>query len=404
MASPGCRFTAALLLAQLCACGGSNSSGGAPPPPSGILQQPTPINLYPSASSADGNRLFIMVTAVGTNAVSMPLAFDTGSAGITLYAPDIFPSSMVDSSGFVFPPGQTSISYNGITVSNQGGIRKYGSTATGRSQTGNIGFAKVAFGDGEGTLVTDVMPVFLYYLITENSTGQSVPPPAGQRGWFGVHDGVGLISIAGSAEPASGYPACAADSSGSCYVAGIFKYLHYAAGVNAGFLLSPSALQSCDITVAGSCIAAHSLMVGLDDSVESGFSTVKLVCPPNGYLGPDSINGYAVCQAGIADATITVSGTESGTLSGMVLFDSGTPSMVLNVPAGAVFPAGVAPGTSVTVATPSGFSYGFTAGSGSQTTTTTVQPDSAAESVIGVGYFTTNSFFVDFSSGTEGWK
>jgi hypothetical protein len=398
------RFAAALLLVQLYACGGSNSSGSAPPPPSGILQHPTPINLYPSTSSADGNRLFIMVTGVGTTAVSMPLAFDTGSAGITLYAPDIFPSSMVSGSGFVFPPGQTSISYNGITVTNQGGIRKYGSTATGRSQTGNIGFATVAFGDSGGTLVTDVMPVFLYYLITENSTGQTVPPPAGQRGWFGVHDGVGLITIAGSVEPASGYPACASDSSGSCYVASIFKYLHYAAGVNAGFLLSPSILQSCDITVPGSCAPAHSLMVGLDDSVESGFSTVKLVCPPNGYLGPDTINGYAVCQAGIADIAVTVSGSESGILAGMVLFDSGTPDMVLNVPAGVAFPTGVPPGTSVMVTTPSGFAYGFTAGSGSQASATTVQPDSTAESVIGVGFFTTNSFFVDFSSASEGWK
>jgi hypothetical protein len=398
------RFAAAVLLGQLGACGGSNSSGSPPPPPSGVLQQPTPINLYPSTSSADGNRLFIMVTAVGANAVSMPLAFDTGSAGITLYAPDIFPSSMVNSGGFIFPAGESSISYNGITVTNQGGIRKYGSTASGRSQTGNIGFAKVAFGDSDGTLVTDVMPVFFYYLVTENSTGQAVPAPAGQRGWFGVHDGAGLIPVAGSTEPASGYPGCAAESSGSCYVVSIFKYLHYAAGVNAGFLLKPSALQFCDITVPDSCIAAHSLMVGVDDSGESGFSTAKLLCPPNGYLGPDTINGYAVCQAGIADAVITASGPEGGSLSGMVLFDSGTPSMVLNVPPGAAFPAAVPPGTSVTVATPSGFTYGFTAGSGSQATATIVQPDTAADSVIGIGYFTTNSFFADFSSGTEGWK
>jgi hypothetical protein len=398
------RFAAALLLVELYACGGSNSSGSAPPRPSGILQRPTPINLYPSTSSADGNRLFIMVTAVGTIAVNMPLAFDTGSAGVTLYAPDIFPSSMVSSSGFVFPPGQTSISYNGITVTNQVGIRKYGSTATGRSQTGNIGFATVAFGDSGGTLVTDVMPVFLYYLITVNSTGETVPPPAGQRGWFGVNGGAGLIAVAESVEPASGYPECALDSSESCYVAGIFKYLHYAAGVNAGFALSPSVLQSCEITVAGSCTAAHSLTVGLDDSVETSFSTVKLVCPPMGYLGPETINGYAVCQAGIADSTVTVSGSESGIVAGMVLFDSGTPSMVLNVPAGTAFPAAVPAGTSVVVGTPSGFTYSYTAGSGSQATTTTVQPDSTAESVIGVGYFTTNSFFVDFTSGTAAWK
>jgi len=88
----------------------------------------------------------------------------------------------------------------------------------------------------------------------------------------------------------------------------------------------------------------------------------------------------------------------------MVLFDSGTPSMVLNVPAGTAFPAAVPAGTSVVVGTPSGFTYSYTAGSGSQATTTTVQPDSTAESVIGVGYFTTNSFFVDFTSGTAAWK
>jgi hypothetical protein len=146
------------------------------------------------------------------------------------------------------------------------------------------------------------------------------------------------------------------------------------------------------------------LTVGLDSSVESGSSTVKLVCPPIGYLGPDSINGYAVCQAGIADVSVTVSGTESGILAGMVLFDSGTPGMVFNVPAGAAFPAAVPPGTSVTVATPSGFSYAYTAGSGSQTSATTVQPDSTAESIVGVGYFTSNSFFIDFSAGTAGWK
>ena len=78
--------------------------------------------------------------------------------------------------------------------------------------------------------------------------------------------------------------------------------------------------------------------------------------------------------------------------------------MVLNVPAGAAFPAGVPPGTSVAVGTPSGFTYNYTAGSDSQGTATTVQQDSPAESIIGVGYFTTNSFFVDFTSNTEGWK
>jgi hypothetical protein len=126
-----------LIVASLAACGGSNSMNpGVTPPP--ISQKV--INLYP-ASSASGNRLYVMVTSVGSTAVSMPLIFDTGSAGITLYAPAIFPSSMVSSSGFTFPAGETSISYGGITVTNQQGTRAYGGangylTATVRSLPG----------------------------------------------------------------------------------------------------------------------------------------------------------------------------------------------------------------------------------------------------------------------------
>jgi hypothetical protein len=392
------------MIIQFHGCGGANSSGSAPPPASGAIQEPTGINLYPSISSGDGNRLFIMVTAVGTAAVSLPLAFDTGSAGITLYAPDIFPPSMVSTSGFNFASGQTSISYSGITVTNQAGTRKYGGPMTGRSQTGNIGYAKVTFGDGDRKLVTDVMPVFLYYAITENSSGQTVPPPPGQRGWFGVNDGAGLISVTGSAEPASGYPACSPDSEGSCYVVSILKYLHYADGLNAGFILSPSILESCDITVPGGCAPSRSLMVGLNGSTEAGLNSVKLTCPPSGYSGTDTIEGYAVCQAGISDSTVTVSGAASGVLGATVLFDSGTPIMVFNVPAGIAFPDSVPPGTSVMVGTPSGFTYSFSAGAGEDPTDTIVQPDVTAQSIIGIGYFTTNSLFIDFTTSTEGWK
>jgi hypothetical protein len=204
--------------------------------------------------------------------------------------------------------------------------------------------------------------------------------------------------------PASGYPACSAETSGSCYVVSILKYLNYAAGVNAGFMVSPSPLQSCDITMMGSCSPSRTLTIGLNDSVKTGFSTARMNCPPINYSGPDAMNGYAVCQAGIPNTTVTISGLESGVLAGTVLFDSGTPSMVFNVPMGAIFPASVSAGSSVLVGTPSGFTYSYAAGAGSEATATTVQPNSAAQSIVGVGYFTTNSFFVDFTAGTEGWK
>jgi hypothetical protein len=400
-------LSTALAASILGGCGGGGGGGGAqgvsPPPTTSGISQPVAINLYPETSSTDSDRLFIPVTAVGTAAVSMPLAFDTGSAGITLYALDIFPASMVSAGGFVFASGQTSIAYQGITVTNQSGTRRFGSATTGRTQTGNIGYATVTFGDGGGTLMTTTMPVFLYYLITDNSTGQSEPVPH-QRGWFGVNDAPNLITITGSLEPVTGFPGCAAGTAGSCYVASVLKYLTYGAGVNAGFMLSPAALQSCDITAPGDCAPSPMLTVGLNDTVKSGFSTVKLTCPPSNYLGPAMIDGYAVCQAGIPNTLITVSGSASGMLAGPVLFDSGTPSMVLNVPGAAVFPASVPPGNTVLVQTASGFTFSYTAGTGSEVTNTVVQQNSAAESIIGIGYFTTNSFFIDFTAGTEGWK
>ena len=398
---------ACLLTVHLAGCGGSNSSASNSSvpvsPPTGSILQPTTIDLYPVTSAADGNRLFVMVTAVGSKPVNMPLAFDTGSSGITLYAPDIFPSSMVTSKGFVFAPGQTSLTYDGITVTNQAATRKYGSPTTGRSQTGNIGFAQVTFGDAAGQLVTDVMPVFLYYLITDNLTGQPQPPP-NQRGWFGVDAAPGLVAAAGSTEPATGYPACALGTLGGCYVVSVLKYLHYASGLDGGFILKPATLQSCDITLAGSCAPGRVLTVGLDNSVETGFSMVNLNCPPTGYSGPGSINGYTVCQAGIPDTTVTVSGSANGVLAGTVLFDSGTPSVVLNAPTGAVFPTNVLAGASVMVVTPSGFTYDYTAGAGSDVTDTQVQSGSNVQSIVGIGYFTTNSFLIDYTTATEGWK
>jgi hypothetical protein len=399
------RLATGIILTHLFGCGGSGSSlpAAVPRPAVTTVQQPTTVNLYPSTSSSDGNRLFIKVTGVGAAVVSMPLAFDTGSAGITLYAPDIFPSNLVSTGGFTFAPGQTSISYKGITVKNQLGTRKYGGAITGRTQTGNIGYAQVTFGDSGGEFVTTVMPVFLYYLITDNSTGQPVPVPH-QRGWFGVNDAANLIAVAGSTEPAAGHTACTSGTSGSCYVVSVLKYLSYAAGVNAGFKVDPSPLQSCDIATLGSCTPSQTLTIGLDNSVETGFSEVKLSCPPSVYSGPGNIEGYSICQMGIPDTTVTLSGASSGVLAGTVLFDSGTPSMVLNVPTGAAFPASAPPGSSVMVETPSGFTFSYTCGSGSEVTNTIVRPDSTAESIVGIGYFTTNSFFIDFTSGAEGWR
>jgi hypothetical protein len=395
-----CAMAPLTLAVAACGGGSAGQSPAAPPaaPPATIAHSIT-MDLYPVESSSTGPRLFIKVTAVGSQAVAMPLAFDTGSAGITLYAEDIFPSTLVSSAGFVIPEGQTSITYHGITVTNQQGVRKYGSVTNGRSQTGNIGYATVTFGNADGELTTQTMPVFLYYLVTDNATGNPEPVPI-QRGWFGVNSGPGLISVTNSTEPAGGYPECAPGTLGSCRVASVFKYFGYASGLHAGFMLSPATLQSCDITVADNCAPAPLLTIGLTPAQETGFSTASLTCPPSTYVGPLSIQGFAVCQASIPNTTVTLSGAFSGVFSAAPLFDTGNPAMVLLDPSSSSAPTVLPAGTAVMLSLPSGFIYDYSTTAQGMAATTV---GTAVTTGIGIQFFTTNYFFIDFTTSTEGW-
>jgi hypothetical protein len=57
----------------------------------------------------------------------------------------------------------------------------------------------------------------------------------------------------------------------------------------------------------------------------------------------------------------------------------------------------------MTVTTPSGFNYAYAPDS-SDTTNTNVDGGGDGNSVIGIQYFTTNSFLLDFTAGIVGWK
>jgi hypothetical protein len=70
---------------------------------------------------------------------------------------------------------------------------------------------------------------------------------------------------------------------------------------------------------------------------------------------------------------------------------------------GSSVPAAVPVGSSVAISTSSGLTYSYTSTS-SHPLATIVNAGFSGASVIGIGYFTTNSFFIDFSSSTEGWK
>jgi hypothetical protein len=342
----------------------------------------------------------VLVTAVGTVGVRMPLGFDTGSAGVTLYAPSIFPSSMVTAAGFVFPAGKTSLSYNGITVTNVQATRSYG-TVNQTVEHGNLGFATLTFGDSAGSITTEAMPIFLFYSV-DYATGQGYAPPVWQ-GWFGVATTDGSIDVPGSVEPSSGYEACTPQSLETCYVVSALKYVDYASEVQAGFALSPTPnFPTCDITISGDCPAQGSLTVGIDSTVSAGFSTSPLTCPPNGYVGPAQIAGYPVCQKTIDNVTITASGESVGTYTSGAIFDTGTAYVYLSTPVNSSFPSSVLVNSTVSVSTPSGFKYSYVAGQG--TANTVVAAGADGNSIIGVQYFTTNSYLLNFTSSEAGWK
>ncbi len=395
---------ALLAISCLTACGSSGSDIAAPPPPVSppqptAIAHPTPVNLYPSQAGNDASLLRVMVTSVGAATVTMPLAFDTGSAGVTLYAQSIFPASMVSSAGFVFPAGQNTITYDGITVTNLQGTRSYG-TVNQTIEHGNLAFAELTFGDASGTVTTQTMPIFLFYSI-DDTAGSGYTPGSFWQGWFGVSSTNGTVDVANSIEPAGGFAGCATNSNTTCYVVSAMKYVDYGNQVNAGFLLSPAPLQSCDSGTAGSCKPQPMLTVGLDASVESGFSTTPLVCPPNGYSGPATLAGYPVCQKNIP-VTVSASGLSTGVFSGDATFDTGTSYFNFSTPAASAFPNPVEAGSTVTITTPSGFNYTYTADSTGTSATNVVGSDS--NSVIGIQYFTTNYFLLDFTAGIVGWK
>jgi hypothetical protein len=367
------------------------------------ITQPTTINVYPSDSPETGARLFAMVSGVGSLQVNLPVILDTGSAGVTLNASRLFPSSLVGPNGFIFPPGESTLVFGGITVTNQIATRSYGG-ANGTTQTGNIAFAALTIGDQPSRVSTMQLPLLLYYRIVETATGAPIDTNLFQNGVLGVNSSANANIVANVPAPASGTPACALDSVGTCELVSPFKFLVYANGLHAGFMLTPAPLQNCDISIADDCQPRPMLTLGLNEAAETGFNTSSLVCPPPApYNGPDSINGYQVCSPNVPNSVVIASGAASGSMIATLGFDTGTPGNTIRVLAGTAFPNSIPEGTDILWQTPSGFIYTYTSNPGIYDTHIN-SPAMKMSGTLGIGFFTTNAFFTDFTSGTIGWK
>jgi hypothetical protein len=366
------------------------------------------MNLYPSM---DEDRLYLLLTVIGEQSVPSPtpLIYDTGSAGLTLYAHAIFPSTMFDDKGhLIFPAPQGNLVYNGITVMPQAVEREFGGEG-GITLYGYLGFASISFGDAAGELSTSVLPLFLYDTTSSSNSGSGF---GDAEGIFGVDDLADEISI----QPASTtLPACTAGSPPPCYVVSVLKYLNYSSDIYAGFRLDPSLLQPCNVMPTNSCPPQPMLTVGLTDATESGFSVASLMCPPASneqplYYGPNTIQGYPVCEKSIPNGNIDItlpSATTAMSFPGPLLFDTGTIENEIR-DSSLTAAVTVAMNTKVAVNFPllndQIFSYTYVAGV-SDNLSTFLQPTvNNGQNHIGVEYFEYNSFFIDYTRGQEGWK
>lgn len=306
---------------------------------------------------------------------------------------------MVNSSGFIFPSGQTTLQYNGITVTNVQGKETFGSSTAQTILTGNIGFATITFGES-GELTTKRMPV-LFYFSAVDQTGAA--KTLQEQGVFGVGSGSNRVVVAGTATPAT-LSVCNESSFSTCHLVSPFRYFDYASDVRSGFKLDPAPLNAlCNMTTWAGCTSAKLLTIGLNNSAESGFSMNALACPGNQPVGggPD---GLSACQPEIT-ATVSVP-SAARSFSYFVLFDSGAPSQTINVPVAdsTGFPSTLSAGTSVSVTMLSGFAYTYSVGSTGVKSTNLTLNTTSQRSIFGVDYFTGHSFLIDFTNQVEGFK
>ena len=361
------------------------------------LSAPTTLGVYPADTEGSLDaRVFLPVGMVGSQSVTINAILDTGSAGVDLDAFDVFPSSMVTANGFVFPSGQTSMTYNGITVTNVTAYRQYGSqTSNPTRDVGNLGFAQVTLGGG-AQVTTAVVPILFVFQQVVNGASQT---PNNFTNLIGVNASMAGLTVAGSPAASTLAPRTPT-STATCGVASPFRFLTYQDGAREGFELTQVTLHQCTISTAGSCTLENALVLGLNTAVSSAFKTTPLSsCGPVTIPNANS-SSEQICSQVIPNVQIASGGSS---FTGPAIFDSGEPQILFEVPTGGSFPSSVAQGSTVTVTTPAGFSYDLEAGAGYANINVDQNAGASSFSNLGIDYFTLHSLLVDYSQQIEGF-
>ncbi|WP_214073822.1 hypothetical protein [Mucilaginibacter sp. dw_454] len=325
------------------------------------------LGLYEeAASSTQSRRIFIACSKLGDiTTQNYGLVFDTGSTGMTIDANGILPASMITSDGFQITGD--SIVVSGITITSQKAVISYGGVDGAISEYGNLAYANVTIGDGHGNVTTPRIPFFLYYKVTNLTTGAQLA--AHSADVFGVAPGV---------------------SATSRKIASPLSYFALASNITSGFRLAQ--LNSANFLTSAT-YTADLLYIGL---TPADLNSSNFVMHPLAY---NAISGYSPNIA----SSITYNGK---TVQGTILFDTGTPlTTIVEDPSAASNSAALPANSSVSITTGQGFNYQYT--TTSTFNLTEVQNPSYSKdnrTIFSIDFFLNNEYLLDYANNRIGLK
>lgn len=272
---------------------------------------------------------------------------------------------MITTNGFVIPGD--SVVVNGITITSQQAVISYGGVAGSISEYGNLAYATVTIGDGNGNITTPRIPIFLYYKIIDNNNKQL---SAHSADVFGVGPGVMSPSLTKIGSPLS-----------------YFKLVN---NVASGFRLSKLVTANFGNTAT---YTPNLLTIGL---TPNDLNASSFVMHPLNY---SALSGYLSNVA----ATLTYNGKN---VAATMLFDTGTPSThIIEDPAAATNTAALPANSPVSITTGQGFGYQYTTAS-NYNFTTVQNPSYSHDSrtIFSINFFIDNEFLIDYTNHRIGLK
>ncbi|MGZ3813119.1 MAG: hypothetical protein ACXVJP_17245 [Mucilaginibacter sp.] len=325
---------------------------------------PVTLGLYEFGTDS-GKRIFMPVTQIGTQSVTYFSVFDTGSAGMTVDAHGIIPASMITSTGIQVTGD--SVVVNGITITSKTAAISYGNKTGLTKEYGNLAYASITIGDGNGNSSAKRVPIFLYYKVVDG-TGKTLTVDH-SLDVFGVGPGL---------------------SSASSAIASPLTYFNNNSNLTSGFKLAT--LPTSGFNSSGTFMAGL-LTIGLtqSDLTSSGFIMHPLAYSPT--------SGYS---ANIP-ATITYSGQ---TVAAQILFDTGTPLIsIIENKLATTSTGNLGAGVKVTITTDQGFTYTYTTTSVSNLTAVE-NPNVTGDfrSILGIDFFINNEYLTDYTNHKIGLK